>query len=282
MSNADGAEESIDHPPMLLGLSRIRAMLLRMTRLAPLESSWAKFHRAEAHRILLGQELDRVMDQKNWPVHVKTEIKGLEACLRITQLPDFREAGLIFSDAVSNYRAALDHMVWDLVQLGSDPHPKRPTQVQFPFANLAREFRKDRPRRAPGILDAQWRLIGRYQPYTHGKRGWAMRSLRDISDRDKHRRITPTATHATAQRGSTVAIGCEVGEPRYFPAHRALYVGAKVVCMSVTPKDPAWDVQIEGAVRVRPSLGRGLAIMAVADAIDGVVAEILTACALLI
>jgi hypothetical protein len=231
-----------------------------MAHWTPLESSWAKFHRAEAHRVSLKGELDRVMDDEEGALHVKTEIKGLEACQRVTRLPDFREAGLIFGDAVANYRAALDHLAWDLVQLGSDPRPKRPNQVQFPFAALARKFRtaEHRQRRAPGISDTQWRLMGRYQPYTHGKRGRAMRSLRDISDSEKHRRVIPTISSASAFRGTIAATRCRVGPPRFFPLHRALYVGAKVVSMDVTPEGLEWDVQIEGSALLRPSLGRAV------------------------
>lgn len=257
-------------------------MLLRMTRLAPLESSWAKFHRAEKHHSALRRNINRVLDDKRGPFHVERKIQGNQAFLRVTRLPDLRDAGLIFSDAVGNYRAALDHLTWDLVQLGTHPRltTKGAKQIQFPFAATARDFRKPTHRklRAPGISDVQWRLMGRYQPYSKDMRGRVMRALRDISDRDKHRKVTPTVSCATGYRGTITTVGCRIsGSPRYFPANRALYVGAKIITVDVTPHVAAWDVHIESDVRLRPALTRAIPILWVADHIRVLVREVLTA-----
>jgi hypothetical protein len=117
-----------------------------------------------------------------------------------------------------------------------------------------------------------------YQPYKRGKRGRSMRLLRDISDREKHRRIVPAVTCATAFRAWVTPTDCTVKSMKPFPTRQSLYVGAKLVSFTIVATGPNPTVKVEeSAVRLRPSVGRGVAIMEVAHLIRTTTREILTA-----
>ena len=220
------------------------------------------------------------MGEYGEPIAVERQIKGGDAFLRVTRVPEFREAGLLLGDAVTNFRAALDHLTWDLVKLGSHGRlaPKEALQIQFPLANSAAGFRvpEHRRRRMPGITDEQWRIVGQYQPYQRGDRGRAMRLLRQISDTDKHRFIAPAVACATGYVGRVQIIGCTVHNVRRFPPNRALHVGAKLISMSITPISTEYDVKIESQITVNPSLGYGVPLGPAVFGIRETVKEILS------
>lgn len=249
-----------------------------MPRWTPLASSWAKFHRASTHGNALSAELTRVMGEQNQAIAVEPEIKNGQAIVRVTRIPEFREAGLFMGDAVTNYRAALDHLAWDLVKLGSQPRltAKQAMQVQFPFATSAVEFSQQRARRLPGITDTEWEIIREYQPYRRGDKGRTMRLLRHVSDTDKHRFIAPAVVCATGFVGHIAAVGCTISDYRRFSPKRALHVGTKLVTMTVVPDSPEYDVKINSQIAVQPSLGRGIPLMPAMFEVRAVVLEVLS------
>lgn len=234
-----------------------------MARWHPLESSWAKFHRASTHLGDLDREIVRIMGEHPEAIDTDRQVDAEEAFLRVTRVPGFREAGLFLGDAVTNYRAALDHLTWDLVKLGSHPRltPKQAMQVQFPLANSAKEFGDQQGRRAPGISDDEWNIVRDYQPYRRDDRGRALRFLRALSDTDKHRFIVPAVVTHTRFVGQIRFIGCVGTDIWMCSPRRALHVGTKLVRVRFDVTAAEHDVQIDSEMTVQPSLGHGVPIM---------------------
>ncbi|MEA2536564.1 MAG: hypothetical protein QOF11_798 [Chloroflexota bacterium] len=249
-----------------------------MANWTPLESSWAKFHRASSHLQDLDGELRRIAGEHAEPIGIERKINAQEAFLRVTRVPEFREAGLLLGDSVNNFRAALDHLTWDLVKLGLHPRlaPKQAIQVQFPLANSAKEFGNQRGRRTPGISDAEWRIIREYQPYRRDDRGRAVRVLRELSDTDKHRFIVPAVVSRSRFVGQIRLVGCAGTGIWMCPPRRALHVGTKLVRVQITPTEPEYDVQINSQMTVQPSLGRGVPLMPSMLSVRTVTLEILS------
>jgi hypothetical protein len=250
-----------------------------MAAWTPLASSWAKFHRAGTHLDCLNDKIGEMADDPE-AVTVERLFKGKDAFLVVTRVPDMREAGLIMGDAVSCYRAALDHLVWDLVKMGTHAAlaPQQAKQVQFPFAQNAREFKapNHRARRAPGIADADWRIIKGYQPYRRSDQGRAMRRLRDLSDTDKHRYIYPAFISPLDFQGNVRLINCAAEAIWMRQVQHPLSVGVKLVRVRLIDATPERDVQIESHITLQPSLGRSVSLEPALAAIRETVLEVLS------
>jgi hypothetical protein len=246
-------------------------------RWQPLESSWAKFHRAGTHLDALEHEFRRAIGEPHETFAVEREIKDRHVVIRITHIPQFRDAGMLLGDAVGNYRAALDHLVWDLVQLGSKPKLGREeaTKVQFPMARSFASFAAQRQQRAPGVGDEQWAIIREYQPYKRGHRGHAMLWLRRLSDTDKHRYVVPAATALAGFTGKVRLYRCQIVRERRFTPGRALYVGCPLWEFDVVPTGEHFDVQVESEITIQPSLGYGIALMPTLILIRAAVLDVL-------
>lgn len=105
--------------------------------------------------------------------------------------------GVLIGEALHNIRSALDHLAWQLVITGSDPSPRRPSDVQFPIYDTSTKFDRNVDRRLPGVIDDYRTLIKGLQPYERGKLpefqryGAPLGRLARLSNRDKHQVVTP-------------------------------------------------------------------------------------------
>lgn len=128
----------------------------------------------EANNIVV--DYDNIMDQPNIILAPKTP------------LPD--EFAMIVSDCIHNLRAALDYLVYELSRKDSGEH--EPLQTQFPITT-EEEFINHRKRRLKNkgplryLSNAHVDAIEAYQPYKGVQ--WT-KTLRDISNPDKHRKFT--------------------------------------------------------------------------------------------
>lgn len=244
----------------------------------PLASSWAKFHRASAHLQDLDAELRRIAGEHADPIDIERKIDAHEAFLRVTRVPEFREAGLLLGDAVNNYRAALDHLAWDLVKLGSHPRltANQATGVQYPFAKSWASLQTQRNQRVPGIPNDEFAIIRAYQPYRSDNRGRAMAMIRRLSDTDKHRFIVPAVASHTRFVGQIRFIGCTGTDTWMCSPRRALHLGTKLVRVRFTPTHAEYDVEIESQMTVQPSLGRGVPLMSTMISVRETVLDILS------
>jgi hypothetical protein len=236
-----------------------------MARYAPLESSWSKFRWASKQLDALNVELGRLVTPENQTLSTEREIKEGVVTVRVTRVPDFREAGLILGDSVNNYRSVLDHLMWDLVKLGSHGRlsAKEAKDVQFPYANKRRDLTlSERHRRGPGVSPEHWKIIGRYQPYSRGDRGRTMRFLNRISNMDKHRTIVPAAFSVTGFHAVWKLSECVLSDIQLLSTpKRVLQVGTKLASARITPTGPEPNVEIESQIAVQPSLSRGVPVL---------------------
>ncbi len=105
---------------------------------------------------------------------------------------------LLLGDVASNYRAALDHLAWALVNRGRTPPAKltkwQEKAVYFPIHKDRAEFNGKVPRQLPGVRRADLAKVRRHQPYHHGptvRPRHALSLLAGINAGDKHRTIQP-------------------------------------------------------------------------------------------
>lgn len=155
-------------------------------------STWAnqKFARAQEHVSALNGRLPL------WYARAKMETepvisedgRRVEVIVRLHDEPPLSEWSLILGDAVHNYRAALDALVWELTNLG-DRTPKEPKKVTFPMVTdqskwkYAAEYLESMP---PEALER----VRQVQPFNYepGEVS-AIWLLHQLDIQDKHRSL---------------------------------------------------------------------------------------------
>ncbi len=165
---------------------------------ADISSSRRKLRRAKVHLDALEHELQTVSKEKTHSAVTNLRQEGgwQVVYLTVEYVPPI-EWAMVIGDAVNNMRAALDHLVWQLV-LRDDNEP-RDTHA-FPIFHVRDEFidkvkaPKKREERSPlyGIVidgDA-WTIIENAQPFNRAEPEVAkfelLANLRDMCNLDKH------------------------------------------------------------------------------------------------
>jgi len=175
---------------------RERARLLRMA-FVPFVGARLKIIWAYHHLKLLNTEVDLALkSQPNAVVgQIEPETGDKVYRAQMTSQPP-REWGLILGDCVHNLRSALDHMVWDLVQLnGQTPDSNTEFPIYWDRAKYSLKGEADRKLR--GVSTQAVDLIEQAQPYHAGQpQGHPLWILRELDVRDKHRSILLTASIA--------------------------------------------------------------------------------------
>jgi hypothetical protein len=90
---------------------------------------------------------------------------------------------LIIGDALQNLRAALDHLVWQLI-LSNGNTPKVGT-AGFPFMKCAENYKTESPKKVKGMAPEAIRMIDALQPYGGGNED--LYGLHLLNNVDKHR-----------------------------------------------------------------------------------------------
>ena len=100
--------------------------------------------------------------------------------------------GIRVGEMVYNLRAALDDLIFSLAwhDGGSRPEGEHERLLQFPFDDSPKFFEGRRDTMLKGLTEDHIALVKRYQP--HKGCDWT-RTLREISNADKHRQITALA-----------------------------------------------------------------------------------------
>jgi hypothetical protein len=230
----------------------------------PMGSAWAKYHWASKHMKAVEGALMRSLDPDGHSVtlNIKVEerLASADAVVRIETMPTLRtEIGLSLGDVFQNFRAALDHLAWALVKLGSDPRPEHPEWIYFPMARNAGSLRANLHRWLPGVQKEYRAIIRRYQPYRRGEGPKAMRWLRNFSDTDKHRVLVPAAINQAEINLRFAANWPLTSMEKLVRGRRALNVGTPILKASfIRPGSTNCQVQVEGEIALYPSLGYGV------------------------
>jgi len=217
----------------------------------PFGSAREKLRRGNLHHQALKVEFLRLEKEQTERIGLDFELEGksvlfrelphklaiatarLKSAPRLS--PDFP---LIFGDAIHNFRAALDHLIWALVrEQGIRLSARDARHVYFPMHNSAKAFDDLKQMRTPGLPDHPHRaILKRYQPYSRGDGPQAIRWLRHFSDRDKHRVVTPSFI---APQG--IRIGCQAPPGVTLLGIKEL-VGGPVILETGTPVAKVWAI----------------------------------------
>ena len=197
-----------------------------MTTHLRLSGACRKLERALVHLDELGNRLEAISTAAKLQLstadeEVQRHRLGTHHLFRCGALLDLDpDLGLVVGDYVHNLRSALDHLAWELVRNGSmkkgSKHKMK--QVQFPIYSIGRStqsnkktFASEIGKNLPGVSREQTRIAKAYQPYHHGR--WHLGALATLSNRDKHRVLTPTSLvagliqrkHLSVTKGHIVA-----------------------------------------------------------------------------
>jgi len=250
----------------------------------PLASSWAKFNWAQQHLQALDRAFQRSFDPDTHPVSVKVEVQvtgnTAVAEVRVATVPLVRDdCGLTLGDVLQNFRAALDHLAWDLVKIGATPKPAYPQGIYFPMAPSFRKFSNGLNTKLPGVPQSHRAVVRRYQPYRRGNGPKAMRRLRDLSDHDKHRVVVPVTRNVSPDLNLAVQSNWTVTDLRYL-VRRPTRLKVNTPVMHIELSRPTGaaancEVGVNGQFPVYPALPDGAPPSALMD-MRNTVLEILT------
>jgi hypothetical protein len=219
----------------------------------------AKIERAQEHRKGLDAVVGPVLDGEAEIFHIDAKLDPQSGyhIFRLATMPeDWRlQVGVILGDAVHNLRSALEYLFFALCShyLGVQKTERLGKQVQFPmeddrnaFVNKRMHFNK--------IPLSQWAVIDRAQPY-HGAHHpcRAIKALRDLSNRDKHRVLNPPLLTTTAITFDTdkIPMSRATGGLRVPRPPKRLEIGTEVVRV---PFSPDVDAEVEMAGHVSPDV----------------------------
>lgn len=109
------------------------------------------------------------------------------------------ELSLVAGDVVQNARAALDYLVWEMVDAaGTILTPGQASAVLFPICATRREFDQAVGRRMPGVGAGGLAVVSRYQPFRFpSEPPPPLARLQRLSNDDKHRTLRVMVTHPT-------------------------------------------------------------------------------------
>jgi len=173
-----------------------------------LKGCWAKVNRAKQHRDALEGYIKETFSAKAnlSTLGAKFDKESGEHIVYINRVPDLGpfldNVALFIGDVVHNLRCALDHLAFQLALYHRDGSLtlQQERAVQFPIADNEEGFLKQHGRYLRDIAPEHRTIIERLQPY-HGLAGrpdsWSgtyihqLALLRDLSNADKHRMLTP-------------------------------------------------------------------------------------------
>lgn len=173
----------------------------------PLDGAFEKMRRAKVHRDALRRSIKRMQERRPVPLRAEFDPKSGYYLFRIAvepKLPMLRW-GVMIGDVFHNLRSVLDYIAWALAHEGSRVPPK-PRLVQFPIYDAPNEFSGSYllsviDQRHIGRLEGHqpfkpWQGPDHYSgPYIH-----PLALLRDLSNDDKHRLVTPILARSSMYR----------------------------------------------------------------------------------
>ena len=178
----------------------------------PLASAGAKARRAEAHLMHLRSVIDDWLAKQPFAFAVKEPRPSgrvgkplFEIDVVVTELvPTPIEISVILGDVLTNLRAALDHIAWQLAcrDLGSEPTGKGATAIAFPIAADQEDFAKCRETKL--LSDSSKKFLERHQPYAAGRRDLSI--VREFSNVDKHRYVHSALAVLKPELRPTIAL----------------------------------------------------------------------------
>lgn len=153
---------------------------------APLDSLVLKVERATKHILELESEYDEFRRQNPYNIGFKDDAQtGDRICHLEAVRPIPKAFSVVIGDVLNNLRAALDHAVYALVQVGQ-PGAVSPKDIYFPICGSSAEYKARFARVMPGLRTDAIKAIDTVAPYVGGagEYYWHLARLNNI---DKHR-----------------------------------------------------------------------------------------------
>jgi hypothetical protein len=179
----------------------------------PLDGTYERMARAGEHLADLRDRADAICEEKRQGVVIHREptrfqledgreIDGVFARADWTSEPIPVVISILIGEVIYNLRAGLDYLVYALANPGTVVVNEK---TQFPIENTENAFVSRRNTFLKGVTDKHVASIERLQAFDGCD--WT-RTLRDLSNSDKHRHHTIVANpvHVTTAPGSTEAI----------------------------------------------------------------------------
>jgi hypothetical protein len=260
-----------------------------MSRRLDLASSWAKVRHGARLKIELSQSIARWSRSRTEPpirFRKELETEHHAVCYSIATLkPVNPDWSLVLGDALNNYRAALDHLAWQLYRTGN-AYPLSPSKellVTFPrYATNRQDFlARATLKELPGVSRRRLLRLSPFQPYSRPDRSdeqvpHAISELVRLTNADKHRELLVTVNRPlSVELKRTKGIGAQRVEWLIHPGQR-LEPGADVVRVYAWP-GVTLDVQVRMYPEFTPqiALEQGTWLRQLLDSIDRSVRHIL-------
>ncbi len=255
----------------------------------PFADSWDKLDWGNQHLKKLKSLLKRAFDPDDHPIAIYPHVArrpGVSLFVTVFSVEAFPqpppETGLMVGDIIHNFRSALDHMTWELVQLcGQMPKGESARrQIQFPLSPSFSAFKGRFSDRMPGVSKELQTLVQRYQPYRRGDQPRAMRVLQRFSDTDKHRVVVPAVTTPAEVDLTITGTDCSIVErDLLFKGWRALKHGTPLLLVSALDDRGLvgqGKVNVQGHFEAYPTFSRGVPIDKSLTYIAATIAKILS------
>jgi hypothetical protein len=227
----------------------------------------AKIERAREHRDAL-EAMVRPVISGSAPesdlvqLNAKLDPQSGQHVFRVATIPeDWRlRVGIILGDIVHNLRSALDYVFYALCvhYLGATKTERLGNQVQFPIEDNPQTFANKRVHFGK-IPWGHWAIIDSAQPYNGADPPRAaLRTLRNLSNRDKHRALNPLLLRTTMIQLYDHTLAAQATTDFHFPdstqralGDRYLEVGTEVMRVGL-PRDV--DAEMEVAGHITPAI----------------------------
>lgn len=181
-------------------------------------------------------------------------------------VPIPRRWGLLLGDIANNFRSALDHIAWCVVERGISPPAtlsrKRQRKIAFPIKRVRTEFNGELSSRLPGASRADIAVVRAHQPYLAGKRAASFHPLSllaDVNNRDKHRTVQPIwDIPESASYKVSDARDCEIAKLGSYVTMAPLKVNTEVAFIRVRKTGPNPHIDVEPLAIAQPGLESGV------------------------
>jgi hypothetical protein len=240
--------------------------------LPSLDGSRSKLARAKGQIEGLRGELQDFMKEHELTLALKNDTYDGDAAvtLYVTNAPTFPlEFGVAIGEIAHNLRSALDHLAWSLVPAAARHQLSAADRraIAFPMAVRRRGrggFWEGAKRGEPGIIDRQLpgtsqairATLENYQPYRRSPDGRATRTLRTLSNTDKHRVLVPAVFYPVDFHYDMKFKGARQGSRHVrLPRGRSLRTGDELLTWTFSrkPREMKVDLQVKSVPGFRPS-----------------------------
>lgn len=196
------------------------------------------------------------------------------ATVLVIHAPTFpRETGLLVGEVLHNFRSSLDYLAWALVKHTGKRQltARQAREIQFPMASKRASFQSQWSSRLRGVPIVPYQaIIDDFQPYRRTAAGRAMRTLRNLSDADKHRLLIPAVAfpYKVDLKIEVKPPWTLVGHKEMLALHRPVKAGTKLASLLLVRLGPGQQsVEVHGNFFVYPELPQRLGAEATLNSI---------------